>query len=593
MKQLTILFTLFFSLNIFAQSPRLARKYYQSGQYEKAVELYKSLHKKHAYRSDYFKFLIGSYQQLEKYNKAQKVILEQLEKFPNQRQYNIELGYNYALQNQNDKAKTYYDLALKSVDNNPNLGYNTGKTFQDNNLLDYALKAYKSAMKSNPKLNFNLQVALIYGEQGTINKMFDSFLNMVNKDPSYTMSILRYVGNFITEDTQNDNNILLKNLLIQRVQNNPNSSWNILLSWLFMQEKKYGKAFIQEKAVYRRNPANINRLVDLGKITFKAKDYTTSRQTFEYILKNAPQINLKIYTRLYLLKIKIAQETSVKTLLSIQSGFKNVLTEFGFNLSTLGVQKEYALFLTYKLNQPLEAINLINKSLKLNLNINQKGYLKLQLAGVYVFSNQLNKALITYSQVKTSNKNSVLAQQATFKIAQTSYFKGDFKWAQTQLKVLKSETSQLIANDALKLSLLISNNDKEGKPEALKLLAKAELLAVQNKDSEALDSLQVISTKFNKYTVVFYALFKQAEIYEKRLSFDKAEQDYLKILALNKSNILADDACFRLAKLYQNKLNDTNKAAEYYEKIIFDYPASIYLVEARKIYRQLKPDLIN
>jgi len=593
MKQLTILFTLFFSLNILAQSPRLARKYYQSGQYEKAVELYKSLHKKHAYRSDYFKFLIGSYQQLEKYNEAQKIILEQLQKFPNQRQYNIELGYNYALQNQNDKAKTYYDLALKSVDNNPNLGYNTGKTFQDNNLLDYALKAYKSAMKSNPKLNFNLQVALIYGEQGAINKMFDSFLNMVEKDPSYTMSILGYVGNFITEDTQNTNNILLKNLLIQHVQNSPNSSWNILLSWLFMQEKKYGKAFIQEKAIYRRNPANLNRLVDLGKITFNAKDYVTSQQTFEYILKNTAQINLKIYTQLYLLKIKIAQDLSATELLSIKSDFKNLLTEFGFNLATLNIQREYALFLTYKLNQPLEAINLINKSLKLNLNSNQKGYLKLQLAGVYVFSNQLNKALITYSQVKTGNKNSVLAQQATFKIAQTSYFKGDFKWAQTQLKVLKSETSQLIANDALKLSLLIANNEFEGKPEALKLLAKAELLAVQNKNSEALDSLQVISTKFNKYTVVFYALFKQAEIYEKQKSFDKAEQDYLKILALNKSNILADDACFKLAKLYQNKLNNTNKAAAYYEKIIFDYPASIYLVEARKIYRQLKPDLIN
>lgn len=593
MKSFLIIFSLFFSLTLTAQSPRLARTYFQSGQYEKAVELYKLLHKKSAYRTDYFKFLIGSYQQLEKYNEAQKVILEQLQKFPNQLQFNIELGYNYALQNQNDKAKTYYDLALKAVDNNPNLGYNTGKTFQDNNLLDYALKTYKSAMKNNPKLNFNLQVALIYGEQGAINNMFDAFLNMVNKDPSYTLSILRYVGNFITEDTQNANNFLLKNLLIQRVQNNPNSSWNILLSWLFMQEKKYSKAFIQEKAIYRRNPTNLNRLVDLGKITFNAKDYTTSQQTFEYILKNAPQINLKIYTQLYLLKIKIAQDPSETALLSIKSDFKNLLIEFGFSLATLGVQKEYAHFLTYKLKQTQEAINLLNKSLALNLNINQKGILKLQLADTYVFTDQLNKALITYSQVKTNNKNSVLAQQATFKIAQTSYFKGDFKWAQIQLKVLKSETSQLIANDALKLSLLIANNDQEGKPEALKLLAKAELLTLQNKDLEALDSLQVISTKFNKYTVAFYALYKQAEIYEKRNSFDKAEQDYLKILTLDKSNILADDACFKLAKLYQNKLNDTDKAATYYEKIIFEYPSSIYLVEARKTYRILKLDLIN
>ena len=593
MKQFIILFTLFFSLNIFAQSPRLARKYYQSGQYEKAVELYKVLHKKHAYRSDYFKFLIGSYQQLEKYDIAKKIILDQLQKFPNQLQYNIELGYNYALQNKHNTAKKYYDIALKAVEKNPNLGYNTGKTFQDNNLLDYALKAYKSAMKNNPKLNFNLQVALIYGEQGAINNMFDEFLNMVEKDPSYTLSILGYVGNFTTEDANNANNILLKNLLLQRIQNNPSTSWNILLSWLFMHEKKYSKALVQEKAIFRRKPTNLNRLIDLGKIAFKAKDYDTSQQTFEYILKKATQVNLKIYTRLYLLKIKIAQDSSEKELLAIDAAFKNLLSEFGFSRMTLTVQKEYASFLAYKLNNTPSAIALIKKSLNLPLDIHQKSILKLLLADIYVYSNQLNKALITYSQVKTNDKNSVLAQQATFKIAQTSYFKGDFEWAQTQLKVLKSATSQLIANDALKLSLLIANSDYEGQPEALKLLAKAELLTLQNKDAAALDSLQVVHTKFKKYTVAFYALFKQAEIYAKLKYYSKAEQNYLSILSLDKNSILADDACFKLAKLYQNKLNNTNKAATYYEKIIFDYPSSIYLVEARKIYRRLKPDLIN
>jgi len=186
-----------------------------------------------------------------------------------------------------------------------------------------------------------------------------------------------------------------------------------------------------------------------------------------------------------------------------------------------------------------------------------------------------------------------LAQQAIFKIAQTSYYKGDFKWAQTQLKVLKSATSQLIANDALKLSLLIANNSQTDKPQALKSYAAAELLALQNKEEIAIDTLNAVIQKFKKYPIEIYALNKQAQLFTKLKSFDKAEANYLEILKTDKEGILADDACFNLAKLYQNKLNDINKAATYYEKIIFDYPASIYLVEARKIYRQLKPDLIN
>jgi tetratricopeptide (TPR) repeat protein len=593
MKHFIILFTLLFSLSILAQSPRVARRYYQSGQYEKAVELYKALHKKHAYRTDYFKFLISSYQQLEKYDLAKKVILEQLKKFPDQSQFNVELGYNYAMQNQNDTAKSYYDLALAAVDKNPNLGYSTGKTFQDNNLLDYALKTYKSAMRSNPKLNFSLQIALIYGEQGAIKNMFDSFLNMVSNDSSYTLSILRFIGKFTSEDPNNPNNILLKNLLLQRMQSNPNTSWNMLLSWLFMQEKKYSKAFIQEKAIFRRNPGDLGRLLDLGKITFKAADYSTSKQCFEFILKNTNQLNTVIRANLYLLKIDIAQNISPKELHNVDAKFKQLLSDFGFNISTLSIQNEYASFLAYRLDQPEKAISLIKKSLNLNLDIFQQGVLKLKLAAVYVYSNKLNKALITYTQVKTSNKNSILAQKATFKIAQTSYYKGDFKWAQTQLKVLKSATSQLIANDALKLSLLIANNSQTDKPDALKSYAKAELLTLQNKRTAAIDTLSMVIQKFKKYPIEIYALNKQAQLFTKQKNFDKAEANYLKILKTDKEGILADDACFNLAKLYQNKLNDINKAATYYEKIIFDYPASIYLVEARKIYRQLKPDLIN
>ncbi len=593
MKQFVVLFSLIFSLNAFSQSPRLARQYYQSGQYEKAVELYKLLHKKHAYRSDYFKFLIGSYQQLEKYSEAKKIILEQLQKFPKQSQFNIELGYNYALQNKNDSAKIYYNLALKLAKENPNVAYNTGKTFQDNNLLDSALKTYQSAMAINPNLNFNLQVALIYGEQGAIEKMFNSFLNMVDKDPSYTLSILRFVGKFITDDSNNVNNMQLKNLLLVRTQNNPNTSWNILLSWLFMQEKKYSKSLIQEKAIFKRNPKDLKRLIELGKITYNAKDYATSKQCFDFILKNTAQTNIAIRSKLYLLKIAINQSSDTKELQHIDTEFKGLLTDYGFNLSTLIVQNEYASFLAYNLNQPAKAITLIKKSLTLNLDLYQNSLLKIKLGDIYVFSNQLNRALITYTQVKSSNKNSVFAQQATFKIAQTSYFKGDFKWAQTQLKVLKSATSQLIANDALKLSLLIANNSLNEKTEGLKSYASAELLALQKKTKEAVDTLNSVIQKFKKYPVEIYALNKQALLFIELKNYDKAENNYLKILKIDKEGILADDACFNLAKLYQNNLNDINKAATYYEKIIFDYPASIYLVEARKIYRQLKPDLIN
>ncbi|MCF6213747.1 MAG: hypothetical protein L3J45_06970 [Flavobacteriaceae bacterium] len=593
MKAFLITIFTFICLATSAQSPRMARTFYQSGQYEKAIELYKILHQKHSYRTDYFKFLVSSYQQLEKYNAAQEIILKRLQKYPKQKQLNVELGYNYALQNQDKKANFYYDLALKSVEKDPNLGYNTGKLFQDNNLLDYALKTYQTAMRINSELNFNLQIALIYGEQGAINSMFDGFLKIVEKDKSYTLSILRYIGKFITDDAKNENNILFKTLLIQRLQNNPDTSWNILLSWLFMQEKRYNKAFIQEKALFKRKPGDLNRIIVLGKIAYNESVFNTSSQCFEFVLKNTQQITLKILANLYLLKTEIATKDTPKELQQINLKFQNLILKFGFNKETLNIQHEYASFLSYKLNRPNAAINLIKRPLKLNLDSYQKGALKLKLADIFVFSNQLNQALITYTQIKLNFKNSALAQQATFKIAQTSYYKGDFDWAQTQLKVLKSETSQRIANDALKLSLLIANNNQTDKPQSLKSYAAAELLALQNKEEMAIDTLSAVIQKFKKYPIKIYALNKQAQLFTKLKEFDKAEANYLKILKQDKESILADDACFSLAQLYQKKLFDPTKAAQFYEKIIFDYPASIYLVEARNKFRKLRPEPLN
>jgi outer membrane protein assembly factor BamD (BamD/ComL family) len=65
-----------------------------------------------------------------------------------------------------------------------------------------------------------------------------------------------------------------------------------------------------------------------------------------------------------------------------------------------------------------------------------------------VFDEKFNQALIYYSQIQNKIKNDPIAQEARFKVARTSYFKGDFAWAQTQLDILKKSTSQLIANDA-------------------------------------------------------------------------------------------------------------------------------------------------
>ena len=224
----------------------------------------------------------------------------------------------------------------------------------------------------------------------------------------------------------------------------------------------------------------------------------------------------------------------------------------------------------------------------------QKAAIKLKLGDVHVFIGNYNRALIYFSQVQTSIKNHPLAQEARFKVAQTSYFKNDFKWAFAQLKVLKASTTQLIANDALDLFLIISDNQpKDSLDLGLQLYAKADLLAYQNKNTQAIDTLQKVITAYKGQKIEDEALFKQASLYTKTKQFQKAIDSYTYIIALDKEGIFVDDSLYQIAEIYYNQLNNTEKASEYYQKIIFEHPSSIYLVDARKKYRKLRGDTIN
>jgi tetratricopeptide (TPR) repeat protein len=114
-------------------------------------------------------------------------------------------------------------------------------------------------------------------------------------------------------------------------------------------------------------------------------------------------------------------------------------------------------------------------------------------------------------------------------------------------------------------------------------------LAFQNKNKQAIDSLNIILTAHKGHAIEDEALFKQGEIFEKLNDFERASENYLKLIALNPTDILVDNAYYRLAEI-SLKQNNIEKAKEYYQKIIFDFSSSIYLVDARKKFRQLRGD---
>ncbi|MGP1992087.1 tetratricopeptide repeat protein [Zobellia laminariae] len=594
MKVLLNIAILLITFSTVAQDDFLAKQYFNDGDFEKAVVYYEKLVEKNPRRTDYTEALTATYQQLERYTDAENLLLEKIKDTNVYPTLLIEMGYNYRLQDQLEKAQEYYQKAISQIEKNPNYGYGIGSRFQNYALLDEALTAYTKAMKLNPQLDFNYQMARIYGEQGDIEKMYVSYLTLISEGKTSKSKVLRNIDEFITADPENENNIKLKKILLQNAQKNPEILWNELLSWLFVQQKQYGSAFRQEKAIYKRvDGANTQRLNTLGNLAFVEKEPETAQDIYQYIADNSGDPVTKLNAQLNLIDIQLLEPTE-KDLEEVQKQFEELIDIHGFKSQTLQLQVAYSNFLTFKKENPEKAIQILKQSLELPLNERGKAFVKLALGDILVYDKRFNEALIYFSQIQQNLKNDVLGQNARYKVAQTSFYKGDFDWALTQLKVLRSSTSQLIANDAMQLSLLISDNSLEDSTQtALKKYARADLLAYQNKTKEAITELDDILQNHKGEKIEDEALLKQGQLLELSNDYEAAEYNYQKITEFYANGILADDAHFALAELYRNKMNQPEKAKSHYEKIIYNYQDSYYFPQARKNFRILRGDALN
>lgn len=594
MRIIVCLILLFSATVSFSQSPALARNYFKQGEFEKSLHLYEQLYTSQPMRLDYLKGLVENLQELERFEDAENYLLKHLSRSQNQPQVYVDLGYNYSRQNQPEKAVEYFDKAMDAVRVNTNMAFHVGKAFRDYNLLENAAEVYEFAMKESDNLDFNGQLAQIYGEQGDLKKMFEIYLDVIEKNPAYKATAQRIFSRYISEEPTNEANEILRRSILKRSQENPDLLYNELLSWFFVQQHEFGKAFTQERAIFRRSEdKDLNGMVNLANIAISEEAFDDAREIIEFVIENSLTSDSRLNAYQVLMNISVLT-AKPKEFPTIEKTFENLLEEFGTGRETYVLQLEYNHFLAFKTNKKELAIQNLRNLLKKRLSAFEEARVKMELADILVSDEKFNQALIFYSQIQSKIQNDVLAQEARFKVARTSYFKGDFEWAQTQLDVLKKSTSQLIANDAMKLALLIKDNISEDSIQtALEKYARADLLDLQEKFDDAITILNDVLRDFEGHDIEDEALLKQGIIFEKTENYKGAENNYLRIIEFYGDDILADEALFRLARLYETKFDLPHEAKKYYERILFEHEDSIYFVESRRKYRMLRGDAIN
>jgi tetratricopeptide (TPR) repeat protein len=577
----------FLSLVGFSQNEQLALDYFEKGEFEKAVTMLESISMQQPTNLYFFEKTIDCYQQLQQFEKAEKLIESRKKKYNHPVLY-IELGYNFLLQKNSSKATKQFELAIKEIEKETNNVYQIGSAFEKKSLLDWALKAYEIAQKEIP--NFGFQIALLQGQLGNVALMTDKLLDFSFEKQENTSLVQTYLSRYITEDINGTFTAYLKKALLTKTQKKPDTYWNQYLSWLYVQQKEYGKAFIQERAVYKRNPSNFNNIITLAKLAINDKQEEEATTILQFVLENTQDISLQMQAHHFLLEMKIEHANEVDYD-GIDTQLQLLLKQYGINPYSLDLQILTAHFNTFYKKQPKEGVQLLTKTITLPLNLREEAKVKMELADIMVFDEKFNQAILYYAQIEDNLKNDDFSYEASMKMAKANYYKSDFDWALQQVKILKQSSSLLIANDAVALFLLITDNSVEDSTRvALKAFAKADLLLYQKKKNLALQEFENILIQHKNESIIDVTLLKIGQIFEEKKEYLKALNNYQVLLENNKESVYIDEALYFSAEIYNKRLNEPEKAKKLYEKVLFEHPDSIYYTEAQKQYRTLRGD---
>jgi tetratricopeptide (TPR) repeat protein len=580
---------LLLTLSVFAQNEQLAANYFDKGDFEKALVSYEELFNKQPGNSIYFQRTVECYQQLSQFEKAQQLIQQRLDKYKQPNLF-IELGYNFQLQKDDKNAVKNYDNAVDKINENPTNVYAVASNFENKSLLDYALKSYTLALTLEPKFNFNQQMAVLYGQQGKVDLMIEKLLEEGENNPQSTIFIQNYLSRFMMEESEESFAESLRKALILKVQKSQDVYWNQFLSWFYVQQKQYGKAFIQEKAIYKRNPESFSNIVNLAELAIEEKQDDDAVTIINFVLENTQNLDLQIFSNAFLLRNRIEKHIP-REYGVIKIDLEMALKKFGISPFTISLQELQAAFFAFQLNNPEAGKEVLKNALKFQLNEYQIADLKMQLADILLLQEQFNQALIYYSQIEEDLKNDQIGHEASLKVAKTSYFQGDFQWAQSQFKILKSASTQLIANDAMEYFLLISDNTVADSAQvALKKFARGDYLMYQNRNDLALAQFAKILTENKGDEIEAVTLLRMGKINEKQGDFTEALRLYKQIIDLHPDGIYVDEALYFSAEIYDQQLKQPELAKPLFEKMIFEHQDSIYFIDARRKFREIRGD---
>ena len=575
----------------------LAYQFYQQGEYEKATPLLEKLFNK-SLNDSYFELYYTALLKVKKYDQAEKLVKRLIKQFPKKLNYQIALGRVYQDNGQLAVANKIYQGTIQSLTKNEFEYRELANIFYQFAAYDMAIATFLQGRNTiGDEQLFTFELLSIYRFKKDKVQLINEYLNALPNNPQIIIQVQSTLSNLFED---NNDYLQLQSALLKKIQKAPQTEvFTELLIWQYIQQGEYEIALRQLLARDKRTKATDDLLFSTANTFVANKAFTTAAKAYEYLLTKGRDYQWYIPAKIQLVNTKyelaLQGKINLAAITALADDFSQILKQYGITTQTLFALRKLAYLQAYHLNDLKAAEKTLEQALGApGISPTDIAQLKLELGDIYVLNNQPWEAVLIYEQVSKAYENQPIGSEARFRSARLSFYQGNFKFAKSQADVLKASTSQLIANDALNLSLLISDN-LQSKNDSLALImyADAEMMQFLNKYDAALKKLDSITTAFPNNSLADDILMGKAKIFIKTVQYNKVVENLTALISTHTSSIWIDDAIFTLADLYETKLENTVEAKKLYQQLVTDFPGSMLNTEARKRYRNLRGDNVG
>jgi len=584
----------------------LAQSYEQIGDYNSAVKLYEELYQSDPANSMYINALYRTYTQLKNYAALVNILDERLKQKPDDVEVYGMLGSTYYLMGNEEKAVEVWNKPFQSGNINPVFYRVVGNFVLERRAFEIAIDLYEQGKKaSEDKVLYAFDLARLYSLTMQFEKAAQEYCLILATQPAQRQIVETKIFETINRPGALD--AMIK--VIEGCADKNNLSYSFLLARLYSEKKDYQKAYDIYLYIDKAQSSKGRDLFNFARQMYSDKEYKLAADVYKKITDEYPDSPINSQASLgYARSLEASLlEDYEKTLplwkpyfplirfqsdktQEVLSAFNVVINLYKHSEPAYESMLRKAVIQFYLLNDYGEAKRLLEVIVNEAPLSKNSADAYLELGNIALIEGKLDEAEEDFSAVlKLMSASEEQKNKAIYKLGKVNFYQGNFDEAKKHLSKVLGNLKDNSANDAIELTLLL--NPQMNDSSNLLTYAKAEFLCEQKKFDDAAVSYKKLADNQQAFVLRAISAINYGEMLIAVDNYPEAISVLDGLSAEGEKNIYADKAVYLLGKIHQYGIKNFSKAEEFYQKLLADFPKSIYADEARAqiLFLQNKP----